>query len=190
MEIKIKSLEPELIDDFFYFFDNVAFTDNPGWSVCYCHFHHFNGTVKEWSRRTGEENRNASKQLILSGKMNGYLAYLDNHPVGWCKADLKDDLPMLLQNKELDIHFDGKLGAVVCFIIAYDYRRQGIAGKLLQYVCSDFKDKDYDCIEAYPRKGDKLSDAHQYHGPLSLFDSEGFSIYKEFKKFYIVRKYL
>ena len=45
MEIKIKSLEPELIDDFLYFFDNVAFTDNPDWSVCYCHFHHFNMKV-------------------------------------------------------------------------------------------------------------------------------------------------
>lgn len=190
MEIKIKPIQPELIDDFLYFFDNIAFADNPDWGVCYCHFHHFNGKIEEWIKRTGEENRNASKQLILSRKMNGYLAYLENHPVGWCKADLKKNFPMLLQDKELDIPFDGKLGAVVCFIIAYEYRRQGIARKLLQYICSDFKDQDYDCIEAYPRKGNKLSDAHHYHGPLSLFNSEGFLIFKEYKKFYIVRKYL
>ena len=29
MNIEIKPLHPDLIDDYLYFFDNVGFTDNP-----------------------------------------------------------------------------------------------------------------------------------------------------------------
>jgi len=77
MELEIKPLEPDLLDDFLYYFDNIGFADNPDWSVCYCHFYHFAGSIKEWEKRTGEENRNASIGLIRSGKMHGFLAYLD-----------------------------------------------------------------------------------------------------------------
>ncbi|MFX1314854.1 MAG: GNAT family N-acetyltransferase [Promethearchaeota archaeon] len=190
MDIKIKSLSPKLLDDFLYFFDNVAFTDNPDWGVCYCQFYHFNGSNEEWIKRTGEENRNASIEMIKSGKMNGYFAYLDNKPIGWCNANLKDNFQKVLLMEELNTTFDGKLAAILCFVISHLHRRKGIARKLLQYVCADFKDKGIDCIEAYPRKGDKLSDAHQYRGPISLYKSERFIIYKELKNFYIVRKYL
>jgi ribosomal protein S18 acetylase RimI-like enzyme len=190
MDIEIKSLEPNLINDFLYFFDNIAFQDNPDWASCYCHFYHFYGTNKEWIKTTGEENRNASINLIQSGKMTGYLAYFDNKPVGWCNANLKENFQKVLLLKELKTDFDGKLASIVCFIISHLYRRKGIARKLLQYVCKDLKDKGIDCIEAYPRKNDKLSDAHLYHGPLSLYKSEDFTIYKELENFFIVRKLL
>ena len=190
MDVKIKSLEPNLIDDFLYFFDNIAFQDNPDWSSCYCHFYHFNGTNEEWMKTTGEENRNASIKLIQSGKMTGYFAYLDNKPVGWCNANLKKNFQKLLLIEEFNTTFEGKLASIVCFIISHLYRRKGVARKLLQHICMDLKQKGYDCIEAYPRKGNKLSDAHQYRGPLLLYESEGFRIYKELENFYIVRKEL
>jgi ribosomal protein S18 acetylase RimI-like enzyme len=190
MDLKIKSLEPSLIDDFLYFFDNIAFQDNPDWGSCYCHFYHFNGTNEEWIKSTADENRDASISLIQSRKMTGYLAYLDNEPVGWCNANLKKNFQKFLFMKELKTTFDGKLASIVCFIISHLHRRKGIARKLLQYACKDLGEKNYKCVEAYPRKGNKLSDALQYHGPLSLFKSEGFTIYKEFERFYIVRKEL
>ena len=43
MNIAIKALSLDLIDDFLYFFDEIAFTDNPEWSGCYCVFYHHNG---------------------------------------------------------------------------------------------------------------------------------------------------
>ena len=36
--IVIKRLSPNLLDDFLYFFDDIAFRDNPEWSHCYCRF--------------------------------------------------------------------------------------------------------------------------------------------------------
>ncbi|MFX1298483.1 MAG: GNAT family N-acetyltransferase [Promethearchaeota archaeon] len=186
MDIKIKVLTPDLLEDFLYFFENVGFSNNPNWAACYCHFYHFVGTNQQFSKRTAEENREASKKLIISGKMNGLIAYLDEKPVGWCNVNSKENyskIPFKEKSKT-------KIASLICFVIAPSHRRQGIARSLLRYACSYLPNKGYDLIEVYPRKGKKLSDAHSYRGPISLFISEGFSIYKEFKYYYVMHKKL
>ncbi|MBN1802529.1 MAG: GNAT family N-acetyltransferase [Candidatus Lokiarchaeota archaeon] len=189
MDITIKPLKPELLEDFLYFFDSIAFTDNPDWAKCYCHFYHFNGSPKEWVKTTAQVNRKASIELILSEKMHGYLAYSDINPIGWCNVNFKENFSKSILGKEIIDHSEGKIASIVCFIIAPHHRKQGIARKLLKTACYDFKSKNFDFIEAYPRKG-KLTEALHYHGPLSLYKSEGFFIYKDFEKYLIVRKSL
>ena len=190
MTVTIKALTPELIEDFLYFFDNVAFTDNPDWDKCYCHFYHFNGTGKKFQKTTAEENREASKQLILEKKMHGFLAYSDDEkPIGWCNANVKENFSKSMLGKKIIKASGGKIASIVCFIIAPGHRRQGIARQLLRTACSDYSSKNFDILEAYPRKGE-LTDVMHYHGPLSLYESEGFTIHEEFKDYYIVRKSL
>ncbi len=186
MEINIKPLTPENIEDFLYFFDNIGFTDNPDWAGCYCHFYHFSGNIKEWGERSNEQNRNASMELIRVKKMNGLIAYLDEKPVGWCNVNSKDKFAKILYEESSKV----KTASIVCFVVAPSHRRQGIAKKLLKFACSFSQNNGYDLIEAYPRKVEKLSEAHSYHGPLSLYKSEGFSIYKELKDYYVVHKKL
>jgi len=60
---------------------------------------------------------------------------------------------------------------------------------LLEFIFNTFKERNFDYLEAYPRKNVK-SDAHNYKGPLKMYENDGFSIFKEFKDFYIVRKRL
>ena len=91
MEITVKPISEELIDDFLYYFDEVGFADNPEWSVCYCHYYHYNGNNKKWGKRTGEQNRNASIELIKSGKMQGFLAYSNGKPIGWCNVNSREN---------------------------------------------------------------------------------------------------
>lgn len=189
MELEIKPLRPDLLDDFLYYFDSVGFADNPDWSVCYCHYYHFSGSNKKWGKRTGEENRNASIELIRSGKMYGFLGYLDNKPVGWCNVNSRENFSKSLYKYDTPDSQEKKIASIVCFLIAHTHRKQGVAHQLLKYACSSYKDNGYKIMEAYPRKG-KLSDAHAYRGPISLYNSEGFSIYKEFKNFYVMRKKL
>ena len=81
----------------------------------------------------------------------------------------------------------GKIASVVCFLIAPAYRKKGVSRKLLNHAINMLKEKGYAWIEAYPRKGE-LSDAHSYHGPVSLFASEGFSVIKEDEHFLLMRK--
>jgi ribosomal protein S18 acetylase RimI-like enzyme len=186
MNILIKALSPNNANDFLNFFDNVAFSDNPNWATCYCHFYHFPGDNKQFFGRTAEENRKSSQKLILSGKMMGFLAYLDNKVIGWCNANSKDNYTKIPFKEQLN----DKIISIICFIVAPLFRKQGIARSLLKHAISYFEDKNYELIEVYPRKGESLSDAHSYRGPKSLYTSEGFFIYSEFKDFYVMRKYL
>ena len=189
MKLIIKRLTANLIDDFLYYFDNVGFADNPEWSMCYCYFHHCPGGIKEFEKLTKEENRRASIELIKSGKLNGFLAYSNDKPVGWCKADLKESFANLPFKNDEILAENIKIAAVACFLISPTQRRQGIARELLQYACSSFNNHGYIMVEGYPRKG-KQSDSHSYNGPISLYESEGFTIYKELDNFYVMRKEL
>ena len=64
MNLIIKELKPDLLEDFLHFFDNVAFSNNPEWGGCYCHFYHFPGNMEEWGKATKDQNRNATISLI------------------------------------------------------------------------------------------------------------------------------
>jgi ribosomal protein S18 acetylase RimI-like enzyme len=186
LDIIIKPLTPDLVDDFLFYFDKVAFSDNLDWATCYCHFYHFNGTNEQFFKRTAKENRKSSMELILSGKMNGFLAFHNGKPIGWCNVNSKDIFAKIPYEEESD----DKIISLICFIIAPSYRKKGVAGKLLRYAYSDSKGKGYDLFEVYPRKGKDLSDAHSYRGPISLYTSEGFYLYKEFKDYCVMRKKL
>lgn len=189
MDIIIKPLSPELLDDFLYYFDKVAFLDNPEWSGCYCHFYHFNGSIEKWTKQTKGQNRQATIELINAGGMNGFLAYLDDKPIGWCNINSRSNFAKELYKYDSSEAQTKKIAGIVCFLIAHTHRKKGIARELLKYAIEAYKNKEYDIIESYPRKGE-LSEAHSYRGPVSLYKSEGFEIYKDFKDYYVMRKYL
>jgi ribosomal protein S18 acetylase RimI-like enzyme len=189
MDLIIKELTPSLIKDFLNFFDNIAFSDNPEWGGCYCHFYHFPGNMEQWEKCTKEQNRNATINLIKEEVMTGYLAFADNEPVGWCNVNSKDAYEKTPIDSESNDTPIGKVASVVCFLIAPAYRKKGVARKLLDHAMKNLEEKDFAWIEAYPRKGD-LSDAHSYHGPISLFSSEGFSVVTEVEHFLLMRKAL
>lgn len=189
MEITIKTLSPDILNDWLYFFEKIGFADNPGWSGCYCRFYHFAGSSKEWEKLTNEENRKASTDLIHSREMHGFLAYLDDKPVGWCNINTREKFAKTLYEDDSADSQEKKIAGIVCFLIAHPNRRQGIARKLLRHAISHYKEKEYDIIESYPRIGE-LSEAHSYRGPISLYKSEGFTIHKEFEDIYVMRRYL
>jgi len=189
MELIIKPLTANFIDDFLDYFENVAFTDNPDWEGCYCYFHHCPGGSKEFSKQTKKERKNGSIELIRSGKLNGFLAYSNEKPVGWCKADLKNNFVTLPVDEDEIPSEDVKTASVACFLIAPTQRRQGIARKLLHYACSSFSNQGFKIVEGYPQEG-KHSDAHSYHGPVSLYESEGFTTFKKLDDLLVMRKNL
>ncbi len=182
MQIDIKKLTPSLAQDFLGFFDDDAFSDNPDWSGCYCSFFYFGDD--EWNERTGSMNRDFSEQAIISGSINGYLAYVDGKPAGWINADRKEAYARLEQNGG-----DKKVLSIVCFTVSPGHRRKGIAGKLLQAALEGAKREGYEAVEAYPAK-EAATDAHNYHGPLELYTKNGFEVAEEKKDNYIVRKRL
>ena len=186
MDIKIKPLNPALIEDYLYFFDNLVFTENPGWSKCYCYSFHFIGASKEWTKKN---NRASVIDYISQGKMKGYLAYADDKPVGWCNANNRLNYERLLKYYDLiDKESDG-ICSIVCFVTNPEYRRQGIAQKILEQAITDYTSQNYNYIEAYPGKGELSCEKH-YKGPLDMYLKSGFEIVKDLKNQLVVRKQL
>lgn len=186
MNIIVKPLSPELLEDFLFFFDNMVFKENPHWSVCYCYSYHFTGTKEQWNR---EGNRSAVIQLIKENKMKGYLAFSDSKLVGWCNANDRNNYQRLLKYYDLIDNPADKVCSIVCFLVSPEYRRKGIAQKMLQQITGDYHLQDYDYIEAYPGKGE-LSSEKNYKGPMSMYKKYDFKIQSEHDDYYVMRKTL
>ena len=186
MDIDIKRLTPDLLNDYLFFFDNITFKENPDWSICYCFSYHFVGTKDQWNR---EENRSSVIRFVNENKMTGYLAYLNDKPVGWCNANDRLNYQRLLKYYDLIDNPEDKVCSIVCFLVHSDYRRKGIAKKILEQICTDYSNKDYDYIEAYPGKGELTCEGY-FKGPLELYEKFDFKIEKEYNDYYVVRKKL
>lgn len=193
MNIEIRKLSVDLLDDWLYFFDNTAFCDNDEWAGCYCMCYHWNETLenkKGWncSKSDAPYNRKQAVKFIKKGIMQGYLAYDAGRVIGWCNTNDKqvyDNVNFSLPWE--DSEKDEKIKSIVCFCIAPDFRGKGVASQLLKKICSDATDAGYKYIEAYPFDHD-INNA--YHGPTSMYEKNGFVSYKKINGYIIFRKLL
>lgn len=175
MEITISPLTPERSDDFFRFFEQVAYPDHIEWGRdCYCCFFHATGK-SEWNDRTGADNRAIAARMIADCELRGLLAYSGELPVGWCHFDRKDALPGLavFYPALAAVGDPHQTGAVVCFTVAQGYRGQGVARLLLADACRELADMGCTIVEAYPLLQDSTAEEN-YHGTLGMYLSQGF----------------
>lgn len=189
MTIEIKRLTPALADDYFHFFDHVAFADHQEWSWCYCTFYHMDGRDEMSDDITKKEDlRDLAARLIADGRMQGYLAYADGQVVGWCNAGDRDSFKRLVAEPNLwTAGIRERVLSVVCFIIAANMRRRGIARQLLKRVMEDAAAEGFIAVEAYPVTGKGDAYIH-YHGHASLYEQYGFLVYKKMDGYAVMRK--
>ncbi len=193
MNIHIRKLTVELLDDWLNYFDNDAFSDNDKWCGCYCMCYHWNKSLQKkrpWNcdKSCAEFNRQQAIDFITDGRMQGYLAYIDDRVVGWCNSNNKTAYDNVNFNFAEDVPDNGeKIKSIVCFSVMREYRGNGIATALLEYICQDAKADGYALIEAYPFKNNKY---HAYHGPLSLYVKNGFEIHSQIEECTVCRKIL
>jgi GNAT superfamily N-acetyltransferase len=178
----IKELTSENMSDWFDFFDNRAFTDNKEWKGCYCTAF-FYPKPENYIGQTNKR-KDYAKWLIDCDKMKGYMAYENSKVIGWVNANDKRQFPRLSDLQEEN----EKTLAVVCFIVQKEFRRMGIAGKLLEKIIEDAKNKGYISIEAYPKKR-SISEYGKWNGPYEMYKKYGFIDYK-IGKSNVVRKYI
>ena len=117
------------------------------------------------------------------------LVFDNDKPVGWCSANDRSNYQRLVRDYDLIDNSEDKACSVVCFLIHPDYRRQGIAQKILHKIIEDYSNTDYDYIESYPKKG-QLSCSGNFKGPLELYKKFDFEQYKEYDDYYVMRKKL
>jgi len=184
MNIEIKRLTKDRKDDYLFFFDRIIFDENPDRSKCYCYDYHFLGDVDTCTR---EQSRSAVINLIEQNKLRGYLVFDNDQPIGWCNVNDRSNYQRLLRDYDYVDNPDDKVCSIVCFLIHPDYRRQGIAQRILEKIITDYSNTDYDYFEAYPKK-EASSCEGNFKGPLALYQRNGFKINKEDGNYYVVRK--
>lgn len=196
MTYEIKKLTPELANDYIEFFEKYAFSDGSEFAGCYCTWYNWNDDYeKERNRCSDEKKKSFKKDLayhwILNGKLNGFLAYENGVPIGWCNADKKQNYDRLriVHNPETwkDSNFNDKILSIVCFLVSPNMRGKGIAAALLKEVCDYAEKSEYQYIEAYP-SNDGFS-VTNYHGQFSMYQKLGFQLIGKSEIGMVARKY-
>jgi ribosomal protein S18 acetylase RimI-like enzyme len=195
--ISVERLTPARRDDFLRFFDpgqGAAFADNPEWAKCHCHYYHVPKEIA-WNSFDASANRTAMAARIDAAEMDGFLAYADGAVVGWLNAQPMPKLPHCMPRigvppPQLDVppYF---AAAIVCFVIAPQWRRRGVARTLLDAALASFAARGIRVVDAFPFKaGDSTTPSDHYHGPPSLFLAAGFTVLSEYKNVTVMRKRL
>ncbi len=182
-DIKVYKLGKDMAEDYIHYFDNRAFLDGDREKGCYCVWHHWTDK-HEYERSLMPENersyckRNYAKELIQNGKLNGFAAVYENQIIGFLNADIKDHYFRLSKehnpNSWVGTDANDKILSVVCFIVAPDMRRKGIAKALLSYACQYAGGNGYDYVEGYPPQGEFT--IHDCGGSVSMYINHGFKI--------------
>ena len=180
-DLQIQPVSPGQHDAVLHYFDLVAYADNPNWARCYC----MERLVDDYDSRTKEQNRADRSRLLRSARANGLVAYRLGRIVGWCHAAPKSEL--------LDVEGarDNDVGAIVCFVVAPDSRRQGIASALLAAALDHLQGRGMRAVEAYPWAGEIDPSRWpwiNYVGPLSMYQKAGFEIVSRHDDFWTVRR--
>lgn len=194
MNLEIKKLTPADAEEYIHFFDTTPHDDCDPENTCYCvswcSADHRAMTVYP----SREERRAMAAAYIKSGKLQGYLAYVDGRLAGWCNANTRADclncggwLFTMPQVRELQSGQDERVKSVYCFLVAPDMKRKGIAKQLLQYVCQDAAACGFDYVEAYPRK-DAADERMSFMGFPNMYEELGFHIHAETADQFVMRK--
>ncbi len=187
--IEIRTLTPGLKDAYLDYFDGPAFADNPVWAQCYCLSYHMSGPPQDFDARPMAQNRADRAAQIERGEASGVLAFAGDRVVGWCNASPRTSLPLLDRTPEFASDDPEGTAAIVCYVIAPQYRGQGIARKLLDGAMDAMRERGFRWLDGFPPKNPR-TDAGSYHGRLSMYLEAGFSELRDAGRWTVMRKAL
>jgi len=193
MNIEIKKLTPDLVEDYVRFFDETPHNDK--WNtkcycVCWC-----SNEPKGIDCSTEDKRRMAAFQFVKDGNLQGYLAYSGIKVIGWCNANTKADCTTgqfwryLMASVPIDELADRNVKSVFCFTIAPEMQRKGVATQLLERVCKDAAEEGFDFVEVYPNKV-VTAESENHGGFAEMYKKLGFTVYTELENMFVMRKEL
>lgn len=197
MNIEIRKLTPDLVDDYVHFFDTTPHATKKEEHKCYCVWWCNEDYEGQDFTSSVEKRRDYAIQYVKGDNIQGYLAYYDDRVVGWCNANTKADCLKCycwrrfmgaVPTDEETAH-DINVKSIFCFAIAPEMARKGIAKRFVERVCQDAVKDGFDFVEAYPNK-EFIDEAEDFMGPASLYEKSGFTVYHETEQKLVMRKRL
>ena len=183
MRIQVRQLSKDMAGAYLRYFDDRAFSDGSPEKGCYCVWHHWTDAHERERSVMPEEQRirrkrEYAKELIENGTLHGFAALDGDQMVGFCNADLKSRYFRLSRANNADswkgVGEHDSVLSIVCYIVAPDMRRKGIAKALLAAACQYAEAMGYDYVEGYPPL-EEFSECH-CGGSLSMYVNAGFDI--------------
>ena len=206
MEIEMKALTPDFVEDYIDFFDHRAFSDGSPYFPCYCNAFNMSTSeiekMRELAKRCGggaegwqKSLRESAAQMVQEGRIRGFLAYDKGIVIGWCNSNDRMnyyrvgefDLDHVPEDRApFECQRERQIKSIVCFEISPEYRGKGIATQLLQQVCVDAHIEGYEYVEAYPT--DHAQNSLAFTGPVRLYEKAGFTVFSRIASTIVMRK--
>jgi GNAT superfamily N-acetyltransferase len=168
--LEVHPLTPARWDDLVTLFDRPG--DPKG---CWCMFYLLRS--RDFEGGWGAGNRAALERVVEEGPPPGLLAYRDGVPVGWCAVASREAYPRILHSPVVR-PLDDQPGcwAVVCFYVARQERRGGVAAALLEAAVGFAAANGAEAVEGYPKDtgGARRHANEMFVGSVSMFQEAGF----------------
>jgi GNAT superfamily N-acetyltransferase len=150
------------------------FGDRGACGGCWCMF--WRKSRKQYESDKGAKNKRAFRQIVMKGATPGIIAYLGKQPVGWCAVAPRQQYIALERSRILQPVDDQPVWSVSCLFVRKEFRRQGVASKLLSAAVDFAKKQGAKIVEGYPVEPsmENMPDPFLWHGVPSAFKAAGF----------------
>lgn len=124
----------------------------------------------------GDGNREAFRQIVMSGEITGLLAYDGDQPVGWVAVEPREAYPVILRSPTLKPIDDQPVWSITCFFVTKSYRRSGMTVDLIRAAVEYAAGQGARILEAYPiePRSENAPDFYVFTGFASTFREAGF----------------
>ena len=163
-------------------------------------------TLVEWMKRYSgyaEEAmlgfyKAAVEELVGSGVMRGYAAYVGNDILAYCNCGVKEKykvLPLPEEERAIPTAPEGaKILSIVEILVSRFFQNCGIEGMLLDHALAFAKKQGYTHAEVYPLERMEL-DKERFNSLLSLYEKAGFTVIRDLSsepdgRYFIMQKEL
>lgn len=176
-------------------------------SPCYCRYWDFGGDKYQWQERCANDASQGRRELLEAldavderpptlDAFFGVVALTANGTcVGWMRLATPTRMDKLYEGRPyrgLPCFSGSREGvlAVACFLVDPEWRRRGVAQRLLEAGIRLARDVGARVLEAFPHRSEAASDEMYWLGPFSLYEQTGFAVVHDFGPYPVLRREL
>ena len=140
---------------------------------CWCAFWYVSNAA--YQAGWGEANRNHLRNLVATGREPGLIGYVEGRPAVWVGVAPRRSFDRLNRSKTFAPLDDLEVWAVNCFIVAKDFRRQGLMRAMAEAAAIFALGRGAPGVEGYPvDPGPRTAAADLYLGTVEAFVAAGY----------------